>query len=55
MINQITACQAIFSDIDGTLLTSDHKISELTRHKLQEAISKGAGLYPCFSQKPFLH
>lgn len=53
MINQITACQAIFSDIDGTLLTSDHKISELTRHKLQEAVSKGLIFTPVSARSPF--
>lgn len=53
MMNQGTACQAIFSDIDGTLLTSDHKVSELTRQKLQEAIEKGLLFTPVSARSPF--
>lgn len=48
-----TACQAIFTDIDGTLLTTDHKVSEQTRLKLQEATNKGILFAPVSARSPF--
>ena len=53
MKNYTTACQAIFTDIDGTLLTSDHTVSPLTRQKLQEATSKGLLFSPVSARSPF--
>lgn len=53
MATHTTACQAIFTDIDGTLLTSDHKVSEQTRQKLQEATSKGILFAPVSARSPF--
>ena len=53
MRNQTPAFQAIFSDIDGTLLTSNHTVPALTRQKLQEAIDKGLLFTPVSARSPF--
>lgn len=53
MKTQSPAFQAIFSDIDGTLLTSNHTVSALTRQKLQEAIDKGLLFTPVSARSPF--
>lgn len=53
MQKQTTAFQAIFTDIDGTLLTSDHMVSPLTRQKLQEATDKDILFAPVSARSPF--
>lgn len=53
MTTHTPACQAIFTDIDGTLLTTDHKVSEQTRLKLQEATCKGILFAPVSARSPF--
>lgn len=53
MKKQTTAFHAIFTDIDGTLLTSDHMVSPLTRQKLREAADKGLLFCPVSARSPF--
>ena len=53
MKNQTLAFQAIFSDIDGTLLTSNHTVSALTRQKLQATVGKGLPFTPVSARSPF--
>lgn len=53
MQKQTTAFQAIFTDIDGTLLTSNHTVSPLTRQKLREAADKGLLFCPVSARSPF--
>ncbi|MEJ7830502.1 MAG: Cof-type HAD-IIB family hydrolase [Segetibacter sp.] len=44
--------KAVFIDLDGTLLRSDHSISEATRDKLQNLVAKGI-LVVLVSARPF--
>ncbi|QNQ82526.1 Cof-type HAD-IIB family hydrolase [Lactobacillus sp. PV012] len=46
------AIKLIAVDLDGTLLTSDHKISEATKKALQKAAKMGISIVPC-SGRPF--
>lgn len=46
------AIKLIAVDLDGTLLTSDHKISKETKEALQKAAKMGISIVPC-SGRPF--
>lgn len=51
--NNQASYQAIFTDIDGTLLTSSHRVSPLTRQKLQECTDTGILFTPVSARSPF--